>query len=148
MLVADHKGHSALWVVEDFSERSLLPLQVEILKLDLVQADGEVNVGEVPDNLYGQERLRGCPLSGRRPLEHCDENKTLIPADLVDVSLLNGTLHPHVGQRRRLPLPDQRVPGELGRVVQREVHLGAQHLEPSSSPVKLLVRRYSEMRNP
>ena len=68
LLVADHKGHSALRVVKDLSEWSLLPLQVEILELHLVQADGEVNVREVPDNLYSEERLCGRPLSGGRPL--------------------------------------------------------------------------------
>ena len=97
MLVADHKGHSTLRVVEDFSERSLLPLQIEILELHLVQADREVNIGEVPDNLYSEERLCGRPLSGGRPLKLCEENKIIISIDLVDVSLLNGTLHSHVG---------------------------------------------------
>ena len=53
LLVADHKGHSPLRVVEDLSEWSLLPLQVEILELHLVQTDGEINVGEIPDNLNG-----------------------------------------------------------------------------------------------
>ena len=144
MLVADHKGHSALGVVEDLSERSLLPLQVQILELHPVQADGEVNVREVPHNLYSEERLCGRPLCRCRPLKRCEEKRNNISIDLVNISLLNGTLHSHVGQRRRLPLPDQRVPGELGRVVQGEVHLGAQHLKPPPRPVKLLVRSHSE----
>ena len=99
MLVADHEGHSALRVVKDFSERSLLPLQVEILELHLVQADGEVNVREVPDNLYSQEGLCGRPLSGGRPLTLGEENKNIISIDLVNISLLDGTLDSHVGQR-------------------------------------------------
>ena len=99
LLVADHEGHSALGVVEDFSERSLLPLQVEILELHLVQTDGEVDVGEVPDNLYSQEGLCGRPLSGGRPLTLGEENKNIISIDLVNISLLDGTLDSHVGQR-------------------------------------------------
>ena len=65
---------------------------------------------------------------------------------LVDVSLLNGTLDSHIGEWGGLLLPDQGVLDELGSVVQGEVHLGAQHPEPSSSPVKLLEGRNSEMR--
>ena len=65
---------------------------------------------------------------------------------LVDVSLLNGTLDSHIGEWRGLLLPDQGVLDELGSVVQSEVHLGREHLEPSPRAVKLLISRHSNIR--
>jgi len=41
-------------------------------------------------------------------------------------------------------LPDYRLLDKLGRVVQREVHLIGQHLEPAARAVELLVGRHPE----
>ena len=64
--------------------------------------------------------------------------------NLVNISFLNGTLNSHIRERGRLPLHDQGVLDELRRVVQGEVHLGGEHLEPSPRAVKFFISSNSE----
>ena len=61
LLVVDHKGQPRAGrdVGKLLPVHDLLPLGVEVVKLDLVQADGVVDVGEVPVDGDGQVRL-GC----------------------------------------------------------------------------------------
>jgi len=75
LLVADHEGHPVAGIVEHLGEERLLPLQVEVLELHPVQADGEVDVAKVPHDLDGEEGLGRGPLRGGGP----PEDASLLP---------------------------------------------------------------------
>ena len=79
LFVADNKRHSSFGVIEPLSEGRLLPLHIEVRKLHPIQADREVNVGEVPDHLDRQEGLSGRPLRGGGSLKLIESKMVFFP---------------------------------------------------------------------
>ena len=65
LLVVDNEKHSVFGIIKSLGEAAFVPLNIQVLKFNPVQANWEINVRKVPHNSNCQEWLscwcrRGC----------------------------------------------------------------------------------------